>query len=118
MTDHLFDNPSVLVDELQKRGVKFPLGGFAPGLYNGVCRGCVRRFDGAKRSTMCLMCAVAKGLAAAGETEVARREGEEVGYKRAIVDLSERGSQRYGEREKIVIETGTSPYGAGPTGRA
>ncbi|MEO9787539.1 MAG: hypothetical protein ABJF67_08015 [Aurantimonas coralicida] len=51
-----------MVDELKKRGVVWPLGGFSPGRYNVVCRSCARRFDGAKRAYQCLPCAVAKGL--------------------------------------------------------
>lgn len=52
----------VMVDELRKRGVVWPLGGFSPGRYNVVCRSCARRFDGDKRSYQCLPCAITKSL--------------------------------------------------------
>lgn len=119
MTDRLFDNTtSTLVDELRQRGVKFPLYGFAPGNYNGPCRSCARRFTGDKRSRICLPCAIAKSVAAATDVEAAREAGEAAGYMLAVADLAERRYQRYGEPEKIVVETKTNLPGAGPVGRA
>lgn len=119
MTDRLFDNiTGDLVDELKQRGVKFPLHGFAPGLYNGPCRSCARRFMGDKGSRICLPCALAKSIAASNDVEAAREAGERAGYRLAIADLMERGRQRYGEPERIVVETVNNAPGAGPVGRA
>ncbi len=44
--------------ELEGRGVKWPLGGFAPGLYMGRCTECGEVFMVAKGSIRCLPCAV------------------------------------------------------------
>lgn len=95
----------VMVDELRKRGVVWPLGGFSPGRYNVVCRSCARRFDGDKRSHQCLPCAVAKAIAAAGETGDHYKEGRRDGYRQAVADLLDRGRQRFGEAG--TGETGT-----------
>ena len=85
-----------MVDELKQRGVSFPVGGFAPGRYNVVCRSCARRFDGAKGSFACLPCALTKAIAAAGDVEAARTEGREAGYRLAVDDLVAAAGRRAG----------------------
>ncbi|HDZ73346.1 MAG TPA: hypothetical protein ENH55_11360 [Aurantimonas coralicida] len=76
------DNPAPLrnssfADDLAKRGVAFPLAGFAPGGYSVPCRTCARRFTGDKRASRCLPCAVKTAIATGSEArDEAEREGE------------------------------------------
>ena len=98
MSDIISDTGVIgMVDELKKRGVVWPLGGFSPGRYNVVCRSCARRFDGDKRSWQCLPCALVKTIAAAGENGDHYKEGRRDGYRQAVADLLDRGRQRFGE---------------------
>lgn len=97
MSDIIPDtNSSVLVDELRGRGVKFPIGGFAPGKYSVPCRSCARRFDGAKGSYQYLPCALTTKISAAGDVEAARQEGQEAGYRLAVDDLLAAAGRRSG----------------------
>ena len=98
MSDIIPDTSVIgMVDELMQRGVAWPLGGFAPGRYNVVCRSCARRFVGDNRAYQCLPCALVKSIAAAGETGDHYREGRRDGYRQAVADLIDRGRQRFGE---------------------
>ncbi|WP_024351053.1 hypothetical protein [Aurantimonas coralicida] len=112
MSDIIPDTSAAsMVDELRKRGVEFPLGGFSPGRYNVVCRSCARRFNGDKRSYQCLPCAVVKSIAAAGEINDHYKEGRRDGYRQAVADLLDRGRQRFGE-------AGDTETGGASAGRA
>lgn len=51
-----------LVEALEKRGVKWPLGAFAPGNYIAKCLRCGDQFIGDKRATSCLECAIVSSL--------------------------------------------------------
>ncbi|MBC6716948.1 hypothetical protein H9Q09_12085 [Aurantimonas sp. DM33-3] len=112
MSDIISDTSTdAMVDEFKKRGVEFPIGGFAPGRYNVVCRSCARRFDGDKRAHQCLPCAVVKTIAAAGENNDHYKEGRRDGYRQAVADLLDRGRQRFGE-------AGASETGGASAGKA
>jgi len=94
----------VMVDELKKRGVAWPVGGFSPGRYNVVCRSCARRFDGDKRSYQCLPCAITKAIWSTEDIKTARMDGERTGYRQAIADLTEVGRLKY-PQERVIVQT-------------
>lgn len=57
----LFSNPHTGDDplrlELERRGIAWPLGCYAPGHYVGNCTACSETYVGDKRSTTCIRCA-------------------------------------------------------------
>ena len=67
--------------ELEKRGVIWPVCGFAPRLYYGRCRKCEEVFMGAKRSVYCLPCAISLSIEASrigrAEIDQARQDGRQ-----------------------------------------
>jgi len=56
--------------------------------------GRARRFDGAKGSFACLLCALTKAIAADKDVEAARKEGQEAGYRLAVDDLVKAAGRR------------------------
>ncbi len=72
-----------LAGALAERGVAFPMGGFAPGLYVQTCQKCGKRHTAAKRSISCLPCAIANavdaGLKACASQSRAFHRGRKAG---------------------------------------
>ncbi|KKN62526.1 hypothetical protein LCGC14_0510730 [marine sediment metagenome] len=90
--------------DLAKRGVAFPLAGFAPGGYSVPCRTCARRFTGDKRASRCLSCAIKTAIATGSEAQdAARQDGERRGFRKAIDDLRDAADRRYGGQVKIDV---------------
>ncbi|GGD31333.1 hypothetical protein [Aureimonas glaciei] len=86
---HFQPDHTSFADALVSRGVKTPIGGWAPGGYQARCRTCGEMHIGCdKRTLQCLPCAVVAAMdATAGARSVADQQGYRRGRQSVIDDV-------------------------------